>query len=125
MATLSLIRYALAGYFTRSAVIVRPCWPYLMWARTNDADGLAQSVFEDLRSEPHTYLLPETKGPRSQQEVLSAFWRSMFDVMLEHWVTDEVLWPNDRTRAMFEDWFEIQMCSVAQDLCFDEPLKLV
>jgi hypothetical protein len=33
------------------------------------------------------------------------------------------LWPNDRTRTMFEEWFEIQMCSLIQDLYLDEPLE--
>ncbi len=38
----------------RSAAIVKPLRPYLEWARRDDAEGLAESVFENLRDEePH------------------------------------------------------------------------
>ena len=58
----------------RSAVIVKPLRPYLDWAKTEDAEGLAKSVFENLRREPHVCLLPEYEDPKSQQEVLEKFW---------------------------------------------------
>ncbi len=48
----------------------------------------------------------------------------MFEAMLEGWVRDEAFWPKDRTLGMFEEWFEIQMCSIVQDLDIDEPLEL-
>jgi hypothetical protein len=35
------------------------------------------------------------------------------------------LWPKNRTRTMFEEWFEIQMCSLVQDLYLDVPLELI
>ncbi len=78
-----------------------------------------------MRNEPQVCLLPEYADPRSQQEVLDAFWPPLFEAMLECWVRDEALWPNDRTRAMFEKWFEIQMCSLVQDLYSGEPLELL
>ncbi|MDA2926381.1 hypothetical protein MYX78_03960 [Acidobacteria bacterium AH-259-G07] len=69
----------------RSAVIVKPLRPYLEWAKTDDAEGLAESVFENLRREPHLYLLPEYEEPASQQEVLEEFWPILFEAMLEGW----------------------------------------
>ena len=42
--------------------------------------------------------------------------------MLEGWVTDESLWPADRTRELFDEWFEVQITSVIEDLDADEPL---
>jgi hypothetical protein len=109
----------------RSAVIVTPRRPYLEWCREDDVEGLAESVFESLRAEPHIYLLPEYEDPESQHRVLDESWPRLFEAMLEGWVTDEALWPQDRTRAMFDEWFEVQMCSVVQDLDSDEPLELV
>lgn len=108
----------------RSAVIVKPLRPYLEWAKTDDAEGLAESVFENLRREPHLYLVPEYEDPASQQEVLEEFWPILFEAMLGGWVRDEAFWPKDRTLGMFQEWFEIQMCSMVQDLCWDEPLEL-
>jgi len=66
--------------------------------------------------EPHVYLLPEYEDPASQQEVLEEFWLNLFEAMLEGWVRDEAFWPKDRTLGMFQEWFEIQMCSIVQDL---------
>ena len=45
--------------------------------------------------------------------------------MLEGWLRDESMWPRNRTFQMFEEWFEIQMCSLVQDLYCGEPLELV
>ncbi len=76
------------------------------------------------RREPHVYLLPEYEEPGSQQQVLQEFWPILFEAMLEGWVREEAFWPKDRTLGMFQEWFEIQMCSIVQDLDMDEPLEL-
>ena len=109
----------------RSAVIVRPRRPYLEWARRDDAEGLAETVFETFHTEPTVYLLPEYEDPPSQHEVLKEFWPRLFEAMLAGWVTDEGLWPKDRTFEMFCDWFEVQMSSIVQDLYLDEPLEFI
>ena len=88
-----------------------------------DDEGLAELVFESLRNEPHVYLLPEDLTV--QQNVLAESWPALFEAMLEGWVTDEAFWPKDRTPGMFHNWFEIQMCSMVQDLDSDTPLGLI
>ena len=45
--------------------------------------------------------------------------------MLGGWVTDEALWPKNRTFEMFHEWFEVQMSSIVQDLYLDEPLDYI
>ena len=109
----------------RSAVTVKPLRLYLEWAKRDDAGEVAEIVFENLRSEPHVYLLPEYEDPTSQQEVLEEFWPVLFEAMLEGWVTDKSLWPTNRTLRMFLEWFEIQMSSIVQDLDSDTPLDLI
>ena len=107
----------------RSAVILKPRRSYLEWAQRDDAEGLAETVFETLHAEPTVYLLPEYEDPPTQHEVLKEFWPRLFEAMLEGWVTDEAYWPKDRTFEMFCEWFEIQMSSIVQDLYLDEPLE--
>ncbi len=109
----------------RSAVIVKPREPYLKWARRDDAEGLAESVFETFHAEPTVYLLPEYEDPSSQHEVLEEFWSVLFEAMLEGWVTDEACWPKNRTFEMFREWFEVQLSSIVQDLYLDEPLNYI
>ena len=109
----------------RSAITLKPKRPFLEWSKHDDAEGLAESVFEALHEEPNVYLLPEYEDASSQQELLKEFWPGLFEAMLEGWVTDEACWPRNRTFEMFQEWFEIQMTSVVEDLDPDEPLQLL
>ncbi len=59
-----------------------------------------------------------------REELLDVFWPAIFETMLEGWVTDESLWPADRTRELFDEWFEVQITSVIEDLDADEPLAV-
>ena len=106
----------------RSAVIIRPLPPYLAWAKQDDTTNIAERVFEDLRTAPHVYLLPEYEDAESEREVLEDFWPELFAAMLNGWLTDEQQWPKDRTREMFREWFDVQMCPVVDDLHLDEEL---
>jgi len=38
-------------------------------------------------------------------------------------VTDEACWPKNRTLEMFEEWFEVQMSSIVEDLYLGEALE--
>ncbi len=109
----------------RSVVIVKPLRPYLEWAKDDDDEGLAELVFENLRNEPHVFLLPEYEDPTAQKEVLAESWPALFEAMLEGWLTDEAYGPKNRTLGMFREWFEIQMCSMVQNLDSDTPLELI
>ena len=85
----------------RSAVIIRPLPPYLAWAKQDDTTNIAERVFEDLRTAPHVYLLPEYEDAESEREVLEDFWPELFAAMLNGWLTDEQQWPKNRTHQMF------------------------
>ncbi len=85
----------------RSAVIIRPLPPYLAWAKQDDTTNIAERVFEDLRTVPHVYLLPEYEDAESEREVLEDFWPELFAAMLNCWLTDEQQWPKNRTHQMF------------------------
>ena len=82
----------------------------------------AERVFEDLRTAPHVYLLPEYEDAESEREVLEDFWPELFAAMLTCWLTDEQQWPKDRTREMFREWFDVQMYPAVDDLHLDEEL---
>lgn len=110
------------GVINRSAVIIRPLPPYLAWAKHDDTTNIAERVFEDLRTAPHVYLLPEYEDAESEREVVEDFWPELFAAMLNCWLTDEQQWPKDRTREMFREWFDVQMYPVVDDLHLDEEL---
>ena len=107
----------------RCAVIVKPRAPYLAWCRQDDANGVAEAMCARLCDEPTIYLLPECETPEAQQLVLDEFWPDLFEAMLSGRVTVPSMLPAQRTRAMFEEWFEVQICSGVRDLDIDAPLE--
>ena len=66
------------GMLHRSAVVIRPLPPYLNWAKHDDTTDIAERVFEDLRTAPHVYLLPDVEDAESEREVLDDFWPELF-----------------------------------------------
>ncbi len=114
------------GVLSRSAVVITPRQPYLDWAKQDDTTGVAERGFETLRREPHVYLVREHEDAESGDAVLEDYWPSLFEAMLAGWLTDERQWRKHRTRTMFQEWFDVQMCPVVEDLHLDgELIELV
>ena len=111
------------GLLNRCAVIIKPRTPYLKWAKRDDAEGLAESVFEPMRSNPNTYLVPSWDDDAGRNAILKNSWSTLFELMLECWVTDEAYWPAPRTRRMFDQWFEVTVSESVEDLVLDEPIE--
>ena len=107
----------------RSAVLLKPRRPYLEWAKLDDAEGLADGVFETMREEPVVYLLPDYDDEYERDELLERCWPVLFEVMLAAWTENEALWPEERAFELFQEWFEVQMSSIVEDLLADEPLE--
>ncbi len=106
----------------RSAVLLRPRRPYLEWTKLDDAEGLAEGVFEALREEPCAYLVPDFEDDDERKEILREFWPALFEAMLSAGVTDEDRWPEGRTLEMVGEWFDIQTHSMIVDIYMDEAI---
>ena len=106
----------------RSAVVLRPKQSYLAWTKRDDAEGLAEGVFETLHEEPCVYLVPGFEDDDEREELLKEFWPALFEAMLSAWVTDEDLWPKERTFEMFAEWFDVQTYEMIVDVYMDEAI---
>lgn len=106
----------------RSAVFLRPRHPYLEWTKLDDKEGLADSVFETMRTDPALYLLPAWEDDDEEREVVREFWPALFEEMLEGWVLDESMWPTKRTYEMFQEWFDVETHSMLVDICQDDAI---
>ncbi len=107
----------------RSAVVVRPREPYLHWAKKDDSSGVAEGVFEDLRSTPSIYLIREDEEVVDPNELVKRMWSEIFKAMLENWVKLPELWPSNRTKKMFDKWFEVQVFECVFDLVEGEHIE--
>ena len=50
-------------------------------------------------------------------------WEFFFENVLYGWITEEGLWPKDRTLKMFWSWFDIKISSLVLDLA-EEPFMI-
>ena len=97
----------------RGALIVRPKQPYLDWAASLDDSG----VVPDPEDEQTVYLIPEFDDDDEASEILEDIYAEVFERELHGWHTDEAAWPQNRTFAMFKEWFDVELHSVVEDLC--------
>jgi len=97
----------------RSTVMVRPKQPYLDWAaQVDDSD-----VVPDPGDERTVYLIPEYDDEDQAWELLEEIYPEIFENELYGWHTDEDAWPQERSFTMFQEWFEIELNSIVEDLC--------
>jgi len=96
----------------RALLIVRPGQPFLDWAAKLDDSGLLPEV----DGEQTAYLVPEFEDDAKRRRVLKLVYAEVFERELFAWHTDESDWPQDRTFAMFQQWFKIELHSVVEDL---------
>lgn len=96
--------------------------PFLDWLGSAGPDTLLlHMTLEDLRDDNETFLIPQFDDPRDSVKWVEKRWRVLFDSILFDWITDESMWPQNRTLKMFRDWFDIEVHSMVWDLA-SEPL---
>jgi len=100
----------------RGALIVRPKQPYLDWATGLDDSGLVP----DPNDEQTIYLMPTFEDNEEAWEIIEEIYAEIFERELDGWHTDEAAWPQNRDFTMFQEWFDIELHSVVEDLCSDE-----
>jgi len=81
----------------RSLVLLRPRQPFLEWAELDDAEGLALDVFECMREDPPSFLVPPCVHFGSARILIAE------------------TWPSRRTLEMFREWFEVTVSSAGED----------
>ncbi len=97
----------------RGGLIVRPKQPYLDWAAGLDDSGLVP----DPSDEKTIYLIPSFESDEEAWKIVKQIYSEVFENELYGWHTDETAWPQNRDFKMFQEWFEIELHSVVEDLC--------
>ena len=97
----------------RAVLIVRPKQPYVDWAAGLDGSG----PVPDPEDEQTVYLIPSYEDDDEAWEIVEDLYETIFESELYDWHPDESAWPQDRDFEMFQDWFEIELHSVVEDLC--------
>jgi hypothetical protein len=109
------------SYLHRAALTITRKQPYVDWANRT-GDGTDEQVVYPQDDRRTVYLVPNFDGDTTPGEVLAEFWEDIFEEELAAWVEDEESWPEVRTRAVFDAWFDADLTDAVIDLTPDEPL---
>lgn len=105
----------------RSVFIVVPLEPFWQWLNGlpyGDLDGL---TLEGLQQDANSYLVPACQNADEVWGEIESRLDTIFAAELADWCDDKTYWP-DLHPDIFEQWFDIQISSIATDLV-QEPIE--
>ena len=101
----------------RTAVVIKPRQPFLDWINNTPQLNLSSPVtMEELLEDCDTILLPDTDSLEGAHELLEPLKPDLFAVQLDGWLRDPSPWPQDRSAAVFDQWFTLEVHSMVLDL---------
>jgi hypothetical protein len=109
------------GFIYRTPLLITRRQPFVDWANSSDDDE-SPLFTEELARRRDVYLVSMPEGEATVDELVDSWWQGIFEEQLYAWEEDESTWPADRTRAMFDEWFEVEQGDIVFDLAPDEPL---
>lgn len=110
------------SYVYRAALTITRKQPYADWANRPEHDDDEQVTYPE--DDPRTvYLVPTGGDEPTVGELLDEFWEGIFEEELAARSEDEAGWPAERTRAVFDEWFGVELTETVIDLAPDEPLS--
>ncbi|MEX2468000.1 MAG: hypothetical protein WD995_13905 [Gemmatimonadota bacterium] len=107
-------------FLNRGVLVVRPRQPFVDWVCSFE-DGTPVDP-EDAWDSVNSFLIPEFDDPEETLEWIHGNVDTVFEIMLNDWITEPDSWPADRGWTAFEEWFEFEYVDLAWDLV-DEPLS--
>jgi hypothetical protein len=106
----------------RTAVVIKPRQPFLDWINNTPQSNLSSPVMmEELLEDCDTILLPDTDSLKDAHELLEPLKPDLFVMQLDSWLRDPSAWPQDRSVAVFDQWFALEVHSMVLDLV-EEPI---
>ncbi len=95
----------------RTALVLKPKQPFHDWLLSVEPGN----DFSDALQEGDVYLLSDYEKISQMQNWLKRNFDSLFTDQLNNWYADEDLWPQNRTMAMFKEWFEYSLFTTILD----------
>ena len=106
----------------RTAVLLVPREPFLEWL--NDTDPSEEPLtMEDLFEDNNIFMIPRFDDESRSIKWIERYWDALFEYMLSEWVTEESLWPQERTLDLFREWFDVEIHTLVWDLS-DDSLQI-
>lgn len=97
----------------RNALVVVPTEHFLEWAKKIPYEDDALTL-EELVADSTAYLTPEQDA--NADRWLKRNFKTIFEIELDGWCTDQSLWLEDRSYKIFKEFFHIHYCSSVLDM---------
>ncbi|MFC1717739.1 plasmid pRiA4b ORF-3 family protein [Candidatus Poribacteria bacterium] len=98
----------------RLVAIIKPRQPFLDWLRSLP-DWDLEMTLEELREDCIVLLIPEFDSNEEAKEHIEANYQVIFEMQLNNWYTDPIMWPEKRSLGVFRQWFDIEIHSIVID----------
>lgn len=103
----------------RAAIILKYKPPFVDWYKKNSPEKSPEVTLESVNTDRTVYLVSNEDADVYDQWIDINF-QELFENELDEWFSDTSLWPQDRTRVMFDDWFEVECHTVMFDTVGEE-----
>jgi len=103
----------------RSAVILKYKEPFVRWINEADPYEDDPRISTEKANEDQTvYLITDEDGENIEQWISLNF-KIIFENELEDWYNDKSLWPKNRDKKLFSEWFNVECHTVIIDTVED------
>jgi len=101
----------------RGVIILMPKQPFLDWIMRVDPIP-SNLTLEEIRREQDGFLVSQESIETTEdaQSWVYRRWKIFFDLQLNDWYTEELLWPQKRSLKMFKEWFDIRYHPMLWDM---------
>jgi len=106
--------YRLPKMVNRAVLIIKAKEPFRKWI--SELPDSEEITINDINMDCTAYLIPEYDDDRQRDRILKNVHQDIFEGQLNEWCTNEDMWPQKRTFAMFKKWFELEYHPVVDDL---------
>ena len=98
----------------RQVAVIKPKKPYVDWINSLPGTDEPLSI-ESLNKDCTVLLLPNFDDDEESLKFIKNIYRSIFEIELDSWCTDENFWPKNRDYNIFDQWFTIEFHSEVFD----------
>ena len=98
----------------RSAAVIKPKQPFVDWL--NSIPDSEKLTLKQVSKESMIVLIPEFDHQKQVDEYLRQNFTKIFENQLEGWCLDESQYPKKQDWSLFQEWFDLELCSEVFDM---------
>lgn len=106
----------------RLVAIIKPKQPFLDYLESLP-DWDMELTLDELRADCAAILIPEFGSNEQGLRYIEKIHKTIFEMQLNDWHTDDGVWPKNRSLKIFREWFDIEINSMVYDAVDENIIK--